>query len=109
MSNKELSRYNLSELKGLLHEIDVEINRRKQGDLAKARQQILAIASEVGVPVEELISGGTKKSNNGSGRKVPPQYQNPGDESQTWSGRGRQPKWIAAGIANGKEINDYRI
>jgi DNA-binding protein H-NS len=50
-----------------------------------------------------------KKSSKGKGQKVEPQYHNPADKGQTWSGRGRQPKWIAEGIAGGKQLADFRI
>lgn len=109
MANIDLSSYNLSELKGLQHKIENEIKNRQQGDLAKARQQILAIAQAAGVTVEELLGAGTKKSNKGKGQKVQAQYQNPADKAQTWTGRGRQPKWIAEGIARGKQLSDFRI
>ena len=109
MANTDLSSYNLSELKGLQHDIENEIKSRQQGDLAKARQQILAIAQAAGVTVEELLATGTKRSNRGKGQKVKTQYQNPADNAQTWTGRGRQPKWIAEGIAGGKQLSDFRI
>lgn len=109
MANIDLSNYNLSELKGLQHDIEIEIKSRQQGDLAKARQQILAIAQAAGVTVEELLGTGAKKSSKGKGQKVQAQYQNPADNAQTWTGRGRQPKWIAEGIAGGKQLSDFRI
>lgn len=109
MANIDLSSYNLGELKGLQHDIDNEIKSRQQGDLAKARQQILAIAQAAGVTVEELLATGAKKSTKGKGQKVQAQYQNPADKAQTWTGRGRQPKWIAEGIAGGKQLADFRI
>lgn len=109
MANIDLSSYNLSELKGLQHDIEKEIKNRQQGDLAKARQQILAIAQEAGVSVDELLAIGSKKSNKGKGQKVQAQYQNPTNSAQTWTGRGRQPKWIAEGIAGGKQLADFRI
>lgn len=109
MANIDLSSYNLSELKGLQHDIEKEIKSRQQGDLAKARQQILSIAQEAGLSVDELLATGTKKSSKGKGQKVKAQYQNPADDAQTWSGRGRQPKWIAEAIAGGKTLADFRI
>jgi len=46
----------------------------------------------------------------GSGKKVEAQYRNPADNAQTWIGRGRQPKWIAEGLAaSGKSLDDFRI
>jgi DNA-binding protein H-NS len=109
MANIDLSSYNLSELKSLQNDIQQEIKSRQQGDLAKARQQILSIAEEVGVTVEELLAVSTKKLSKGKGQKVEPQYRNPADEAQTWTGRGRQPKWIAEGISGGKQLADFRI
>ena len=109
MAKIDLSSYNLSELKELQHGIDQEIKNRQQGDLAKARQQILSIAQEVGVTVEELLAVGSKQLSKGKGQKVEPQYHNPDDKTQTWTGRGRQPKWIAEGIAGGKQLADFKI
>ena len=109
MATVELSGYNLGELKGLQHDIEKEIKNRQQGDVRKAREQILAIAREAGVSVEELLATAAKKPNKSQGKKVQPQYRNPADDSQTWSGRGRQPKWIAQGIAAGKTLADFRI
>jgi len=109
MANIDLSSYNLSALRDLQQHVEKEIKNRQQGDLAKARQQILAIAQEAGVSVQELLAGGSKGSNKGKGQKVEAQYQNPADAAQTWTGRGRQPKWIAEGLANGKQLVDFRI
>src|SRR4030081_987470 len=30
--------------------------------------------------------------------KVFPKYRNPGEPSQTWSGRGKKPRWLAAAL-----------
>lgn len=109
MANIDLSGYNLSELKGLQHDIEREIKSRQHLDLQKAREQILAIVQEAGVSVEELLAGSGKKQKVSKGQKVPARYQNPSNNSQTWTGRGRQPKWIAEGLASGKSMNDFRI
>ena len=109
MANIDLSGYNLSELKGLKHDIEKEIKSRQHQDLQRAREQILAIAQKAGVAVEELLAAGSKKPKGSKGQKVQARYQNPGDNSQTWTGRGRQPKWIAEGLASGKSMDDFRI
>lgn len=36
-------------------------------------------------------------------------YQNPNDPSQSWTGRGRQPKWMAEALADGKKPDDFFI
>jgi DNA-binding protein H-NS len=40
---------------------------------------------------------------------VVPKYRNPEDSSETWSGRGRQPRWLVALLKSGKSIEDFRI
>ncbi|MET0981057.1 MAG: H-NS histone family protein [Telluria sp.] len=109
MANVDLSDYNLGELKGLQHDIEKAIKNRQQQELRKAREQIMAIAKDAGVSVEELLAASAKKAKKESGQKVKPQYQNPEDTSQTWTGRGRQPRWIADGLASGKKLDDFRM
>ena len=41
--------------------------------------------------------------------KVLPKYQNPAQPSETWSGRGRMPRWLAAQLSAGKKIDYFRI
>lgn len=109
MTKTDLSGYNLSELKGLQSDIEKEIKNRQQQEVKKAREQILSIAQNLGVSVEELLANNGTKSKGGSGKKVQPQYQNPADSSQSWTGRGRKPKWIVDGLAGGKALEDFKI
>jgi DNA-binding protein H-NS len=36
-------------------------------------------------------------------------YANPADKSDTWSGRGRKPRWFAAALAAGRHPQDLAI
>jgi DNA-binding protein H-NS len=108
MANTDLSDYNLSELKGLQADIEKEIKSRQQQEVGKARDQILALAKSLGMSVEELVANSGAKAK-GSTKKVEVQYRNPDDDAQTWTGRGRQPKWLAQGLADGKSLDDFRI
>jgi DNA-binding protein H-NS len=38
-----------------------------------------------------------------------PKYHNPNEPSQTWSGRGRRPRWVRRLLAEGKKKQDLRI
>jgi len=45
-------------------------------------------------------------------RKYPrvfPKYRNPNEPSETWSGRGKQPRWLAAALKKGKKIEEFVI
>jgi DNA-binding protein H-NS len=41
--------------------------------------------------------------------KVLPKYQNPKNRSETWAGRGKQPRWLVALLRSGKKLEDFRI
>jgi DNA-binding protein H-NS len=72
---------------------------------------------------EDLKSGSTelktsksvsaKPPNGKSGRRayptVLPKYQNPAEPHETWSGRGKQPRWLMAQLSSGKQIEDFRF
>jgi DNA-binding protein H-NS len=41
--------------------------------------------------------------------KVLPKYRNPLNGSETWAGRGKQPRWVTNLLKAGKRIDDLRI
>jgi DNA-binding protein H-NS len=41
--------------------------------------------------------------------KVLPKFRNPELSSETWSGRGKQPRWVCELIARGASLEDCRI
>lgn len=109
MQMTDLSSYNLDELKGLQSDIEKEIKSRQANEASKARKQILAIAQNLGLSVEDLLGSTVKKAKADKTQKGQARYKNPADHSQTWSGRGRQPRWIAEGLASGKKLDDFLI
>ncbi len=45
-------------------------------------------------------------------RKYPrvfPKYCNPSSPSETWSGRGKQPRWLVAALKSGHSIDEFLI
>ena len=38
-----------------------------------------------------------------------PKYQNPKNPTETWSGRGRHPRWLSPQLGSGKKLDDFRI
>jgi len=41
--------------------------------------------------------------------RVYPKYRNPEEPSETWSGRGKQPRWLAAALKTGHKIEEFMI
>jgi DNA-binding protein H-NS len=40
---------------------------------------------------------------------VVPKFRNPDRPSETWAGRGKTPRWLAATLKSGKRMDDFRI
>jgi DNA-binding protein H-NS len=38
-----------------------------------------------------------------------PKYQNPENHAETWSGRGRRPRWLRDQLRAGKGLDDFAI
>lgn len=57
-------------------------------------------------------SDNSQPSRNGKLRRkyprVLPKYRNP-HTSETWSGRGKQPRWLVAAVKSGRKIEEFRI
>jgi DNA-binding protein H-NS len=41
--------------------------------------------------------------------KVLPKYSNPSVPTETWSGRGKQPRWLVAALRSGHKLEDFLI
>ena len=92
----------------------------KRAPIAKVRAKLTKLAKAEGYTVEELFGAaaparGRKAASKASpkaGRKlgkVAPKYRNPANAKDTWTGRGRQPRWMAELVAAGKKVEDFLI
>jgi len=84
--------------------------KARQDELArekatKLRAKISAMVKAEGFAIEDVFAGARR----GVRRKVAPKYRNPIDPSQTWTGRGKRPRWYSAALAAGKKEKDLLI
>lgn len=100
----DLSGLSSQDLRTLQEQVSQEIKQRGQQEIAKAREQIMAIAESVGLPLNELLAKQRAKSG-----PVAARYRNPSNAGQQWSGRGRQPKWVKDLLASGKNLDSAKI
>lgn len=100
-----LNDMSLKELRDLQAQVAKAVSsfedRKKREAIAeldeRARALGYSLAELAGTPIK------TKRA------PVAAKYVNPADSSETWSGRGRKPRWFAAGLAAGKTPEDMAI
>lgn len=101
----DLNAMSLKELKDLQNQIGKAIatfeDRRKREAIAtleeKAREMGFSFAELTGLTPVRKRAPATAK------------YANPADKSETWSGRGRKPRWFDAAIKAGHSAEDLAI
>ncbi|HEV7816080.1 MAG TPA: H-NS histone family protein [Janthinobacterium sp.] len=101
----ELSNMSLVELRNLQDKVKQELKKREHRDIVKAREQILAIAQSVGIPLKELIASNVRVKTG----SVAVRYRHPDDASLQWTGRGRQPRWVKEWVESGKSTDLLRV
>jgi DNA-binding protein H-NS len=101
----DISKLNETQLTALRGRIQARLHELQLEKVARVRDQVIAMITSEGLDYAELMQHtalARRKKNSDRRAKVAPKYRNPADRSQTWSGRGRQPRWFKAALRKGK-------
>jgi DNA-binding protein H-NS len=93
-SIETMSYAELAQMEARVARLKIEKQNAARGEL---RERILAMVKEHGFTIEELFGRGRK----GRG-SVAIKYRDPEDPQNTWTGRGRMPRWLVAATKGGK-------
>ena len=95
MKRTELDRMSTDDLWSLHVEVSQLLQQRIQQEKLQLEERLKLLRTPV------------------SGRRpyppVLPKYCNPDQPSETWAGRGKQPRWLVAQLRSGRRIEDFRI
>jgi DNA-binding protein H-NS len=102
---------NLADLIAQKAALEQQIAEARREARAGAIAQIKSLMAEHGLALADL--GGKAAAPVAAGRmrkggKVPAKYRDP-ETGTTWSGRGLQPKWLKAALANGRKLSDFAL
>jgi DNA-binding protein H-NS len=95
----------LKDLKDLQTQVGKAIagyeDRKKREALAKLEEK----AKEMGFALSDLLGSAPARKR----ATVAPKYANPANSGETWTGRGRKPRWVEAALNAGRKIEDLLI
>ncbi|PYF11897.1 DNA-binding protein H-NS [Rhodobacter viridis] len=102
----DIDALSLNELKALRSKVDRAIATYEDRKKKEALAELEEMARKMGYPLAEIlaVAGATKPR-----KTVAAKYANPENPSETWTGRGRKPKWVEAALAAGKSLEDLTI
>jgi DNA-binding protein H-NS len=92
-----LEKMSYAELTDMERQIERMKTQKQSAERTAVRDKITALAKEHGFTVQELLGKGRKK-----GGKVAVKYRDPKNPENTWTGRGRMPRWMAAATKGSK-------
>lgn len=101
----DLETLSLKELKALQSQVTKAIanfeDRRKRIALTELEEK----ARELGFSLAELTGNKVQRKRSAS----TPKYANPANPDDTWSGRGRKPRWFAEALAAGSSTESMAV
>jgi DNA-binding protein H-NS len=78
--------------------------------LAEGIEQLRTVIRKYGVGFQHFkIALGASKKPGQASKKLSPTYRNPDNDAETWTGRGRKPRWLVAALNEGKTVEQCRI
>ena len=102
MENDDWASMPTAELWRLYDEVTAVLSRRMTAEKAKLEERLRRIEGTAAQTPNE-------KRPRRAYPPVLPKYRNPKNPSETWSGRGKQPRWLKAQLRAGKKLNDLLI
>lgn len=93
------------ELKQLGERVDAAIMARQIELRAELRETFRELAQAAGYSLAEVLDG----RRGGKGNAGEAKFANPEDRSETWSGRGRMPRWLASRLKAGATRDEFRL
>ncbi|HEX6001152.1 MAG TPA: H-NS histone family protein [Hyphomicrobiaceae bacterium] len=101
---KDLERMSLKELQELELKVKKAKSSAQDRSRAELRRKIETMVADAGFKLTDVFGG-----RGGKGRTVAAKYVNPDDPSETWTGRGRKPRWLNAKIEEGAKLEKFLI
>lgn len=106
MSKKfELESMSLDNLWSLHEKISAILSTRIKAEKHELEKRLAVLNRGIGQSSDSGSINGKPR------RKYPrvlPKYLNP-QTSETWSGRGKRPRWLVAAMKSGRKIDEFRI
>ena len=102
MNDRELEKMELDDLWNLHQRIIDILDRKLENEKRRLQNQL----NELG---RRFSGSSADVRQRRPYPEVKPKYKNPNDPSETWSGRGKTPRWAAELIAAGRKLDEFKI
>ena len=112
---KDLKSMSRKDLEKLLSDVKKALQAAQSRERRAARKAAEKAAAEYGFALNDLADEKPapkkvkKPRKAAAGPKSKPQFANPENPAQTWTGKGRQPNWFRAQVEKGSDPESMRV
>lgn len=93
-------------------ELQAQIEALKQQAEAQRKVEIAGVIADIRAKMQEfgitLADLSPRRGSSTKGSSVAPKYRHP-QTGETWSGRGKMPRWLQAAVDAGQSKESFRI
>jgi DNA-binding protein H-NS len=107
----ELSALSIDELWTLHEQVEAVLSEKIRAEKRELEERLAQINHAIANKAK-IARASSSEPRRTPRRKYPPvlpKYQNPNDPSETWAGRGKQPRWLVAQLKAGRKLGDFLI
>lgn len=102
------------DIEGIINSLHAALEEKKRENVRtiyeKLNEDITTLGFET---IHDFIAAaeayGIIKSNRTPRRPIPIRYRSTENAEHTWTGRGKQPKWLQALLAKGRKIEEFEV
>jgi DNA-binding protein H-NS len=110
MSKIDLTGLTVAELRSLSEEVKNQLAKAEEDERRQAFEAIVEAAKKVGLAPKDLLR---RYGQEGAAAATPKEaaaaaYRNPANAAETWTGRGRKPRWVIEWLDAGKSLEDLQ-
>jgi DNA-binding protein H-NS len=113
LSKHHLTSLSMDELWALHEEVGAILSDRIASEKRGLEERLAKLNGGFIFDGAKIKNGGSQPSERRTVRReyppVLPKFRNPSNPSETWAGRGRQPRWVVAQLKAGKKMDDFLI
>ncbi len=115
----DLDRMSVQQLTALIEAAEAKRRDKLEDAKTALRTEVERRAAELGVSVDDLFAqpgqrapaeqkARGRRPRSDAGTKPPAKFRDP-ETDETWSGRGRPPRWLAAKEAEGRDRKEFAV
>jgi DNA-binding protein H-NS len=99
----------VNELWQLLEDLSHILSVRLTAQIRELERRLIHLRHDAKIRPSESASEMAAPRERRAYPRIFPKYQNPHEPSETWSGRGKRPRWLKAALKTGRAIEEFVI